>query len=101
MEIFVGEALGGGKRRVLGCGSLGLMDRFDSFRESPLKLPAEMAASIADPRRFPLIDKLTSLDVGKSLVSQCTLSTQDHPFLVDHAIAVSYTHLTLPTKRIV
>ena len=86
VEIFVGEALGGGKRRVLGCGSLGLMDRFDSFREAPLKLPAEMAASIADPRRFPLIDKLISLDVGKSLVSQCTLSTQDHPFLVDHAI---------------
>jgi len=45
-----------------------------------------MAASIADPRRFPLIDKLVSLDVGKSLVSQCTLSVQDHPFLVDHAI---------------
>ena len=86
VEIFVGEALAGGKRRVLGCGSLGLMDRFDSFREAPLKLPAEMAASIADPRRFPLIDKLISLDVGKSLVSQCTLSTQDHPFLIDHSI---------------
>ena len=84
--IFVGEALAGGKRRVLGCGSLGLMDRYDSFRESPLKLPAEMAASIADPRRFPLIDKLVSLDEGKSLVSQCTLSVQYHPFLVDHAI---------------
>jgi len=86
VEIFVGEALAGGKRRVLGCGSLGLMDRFDSFREAPLKLSAEMAASIADPRRFPLIDKLVSLDEGKSLVSQCTLSVQDHPFLVDHAI---------------
>ena len=86
VEIFVGEALAGGKRRVLGCGSLGLMDRYDSFREAPLKLPAEMAASIADPRRFPLIDKLVSLDEGKSLVSQCTLSVQDHPFLVDHAI---------------
>jgi hypothetical protein len=45
-----------------------------------------MATSIADPRRFPLIDKLVSLDEGKSLVSQCTLSVQDHPFLVDHAI---------------
>ena len=86
VEIFVGEALAGGKRRVLGCGSLGMMDRFDSFREAPLKLPAEMAASIADPRRFPLIDKLVSLDEGESLVSQCTLSVQDHPFLVDHAI---------------
>ena len=86
VEIFVGEALAGGKRRVLGCGSLGLMDRYDSFREAPLKLPADMAASIADPRRFPLIDKLTSLDAGKSLISQCTLSVKDHPFLSDHAI---------------
>ena len=86
VEIFVKEALGGGKRRVIGCGSLGLMDRFDSFRDAPLKLPAEMATSIADPRRFPLIDKLVSLDEGKSLVSQCTLSTIEHPFLVDHAI---------------
>jgi len=86
VEIFVKEALAGGKRRVLGCGSLGNMDLFDSFREAPLKLPAEMAASIADPRRFPLIDKLLSIEEGKSLVSQCTLSMQDHPFLVDHAI---------------
>ena len=86
VEIFVGEALAGGKRRVLGCGSLGMMDRYDSFREPPLKLPADMAASIADPRRFPLIDKLTSINEGKSLVSQCTLSVKDHPFLSDHAI---------------
>jgi acyl transferase domain-containing protein/acyl carrier protein len=86
VEIFVKEALAGGKRRIIGCGSLGLMDRFDSFREAPLKLPSEMAASIADPRRFPLIDKLITLDEGKSLVSQCTLSTIVHPFLVDHAI---------------
>ena len=86
VQIFVDEVLMGGKRRVIGCGSLGLMDRFDSFREAPLRLPAEMAAAIADPRRFPLIDKLTVLDEGRSLTSQCTLSTQDHPFLADHAI---------------
>ena len=86
VEIFVGEALAGGKRRVLGCGSLGLMDRYDSFRDAPLKLPGEMAAAIADPRRFPLIDKLISLDEGNSLTSQCTLSVRDHPFLSDHAI---------------
>ena len=86
VEIFVKEALAGGKRRVLGCGSLGMMDRFDSFREPPLKLPPNMAASIADPRRFPLIDKLLNLDESKSLVSQCTISRKDHPFLIDHSI---------------
>ena len=86
VEIFVGEALAGGKRRVLGCGSLGMMDRFSSFREAPLKLEGNMAAAIADPRRFPFIDKLLEVEDGKSLKSQCTLSVQDHPFLIDHSI---------------
>lgn len=86
VALFVAEALQGGKRRVLGCGSLGLMDRFASFREAPMKLPASMAATIADPMRFPFIDKVVSFEESQHLVTQTTLSTQDHPFLVDHAI---------------
>ena len=86
VEIFVDEVLSGGKRRVLGCGSLGLMDRFSSFRESPLLLPGEMAVTISDPRRFPFVDKILSFKEGKSLISQTTLSVADHPFLGDHAI---------------
>ena len=86
VRIFVDEALRGGKRRVLGCGSLGMMDRFDSFREAPLKLPPGMAATIADPSRFPFIDKVLNLDDGTSMTTQSTLSVEDHPFLADHAI---------------
>ena len=86
VSIFVAEALQGGKRRVLGCGSLGQMDTFSSFREAPLKLPAQMAATIADPSRFPFVDKVLSLDEGVRLMTQTTLSTEDHPFLLDHAI---------------
>ena len=86
VSIFVAEALQGGKRRVLGCGSLGQMDTFSSFREAPLKLPAQMAATIADPSRFPFVDKVLSLDEGVHLMTQTTLSTADHPFLLDHAI---------------
>ena len=86
VNIFVDEALRGGKRRVLGCGSLGMMDRFDSFREAPLKLPPGMAATIADPARFPFIDKVLNLEEGSSMTTQCTLSVEDHPFLTDHAI---------------
>ncbi len=86
VEIFVGEALAGGKRRVIGCGSLGAMDKFDVFREAPLRLPAEMAAVIADPERFPFVDKVLTFSEGQSLVTQATLSATDHPFLVDHAI---------------
>ena len=86
VAIFVGEALQGGKRRVLGCGSLGLMDRFASFRDAPLKLPPAMAATIADPTRFPFVDKVVAFDEGEELVVQSTLSTEDHPFLLDHAI---------------
>jgi len=86
VEIFVGEALQGGKRRVLGCGNLGTMDAFDAFRESPLRLPAEMAGVIADPYRFPFIDKVLSVNERQSLTTQTTLSVADHPFLSDHAI---------------
>ncbi|DAC59629.1 MAG TPA: KR domain-containing protein, partial [Candidatus Poseidoniales archaeon] len=86
VAIFVGEALQGGKRRVLGCGSLGLMDRFASFRDAPLKLPPAMAATIADPTRFPFVDKVVAFEEGEGLVVQSTLSTEDHPFLLDHAI---------------
>ena len=86
VEIFVDEALAGGKRRVLGCGSLGLMDRFDSFREPPLRLPSGMAAVIADPARFPLIDKVISFEEDNAIITETTLSTKLHPFLVNHAI---------------
>lgn len=86
VDIFVKEALAGGKRRVIGCGSLGIMDKFNSFREAPLKLPDEMSAVIADPRRFPFIDKVVELDARNSLTSQTMLSVKLHPFLKDHAI---------------
>ena len=86
VSLFVGEALQGGKRRVLGCGTLGLMDQFDTFREAPLKLPPSMAATIADPARFPFVDKVIGLEENVSLSTQCTLSVADHPFLADHSI---------------
>ena len=86
VQIFVDEALRGGKRRVIACGSLGMMDRFDSFREAPLMLPADMAAVMADPCRFPFIDKVLEFDELEMVMTQSTLSVADHPFLSDHAI---------------
>jgi 3-hydroxymyristoyl/3-hydroxydecanoyl-(acyl carrier protein) dehydratase len=86
VQIFVDEALRGGKRRVIACGSLGLMDRFDSFREAPLMLSGDMASLIADPSRFPFIDKVLSVNEEESMMTQSTLSVADHPFLSDHSI---------------
>jgi 3-oxoacyl-(acyl-carrier-protein) synthase/acyl carrier protein len=86
INIFVDEALCGGKRRVLCCGAMGVMDNFDSFRAPPLKLSAAMTALIADPSRFPFVDRLLQIEDNESLLSECTLSTKSHPFLVDHAI---------------
>tara|TARA_A200000159_G_scaffold136626_1_gene136330 strand:- start:85 stop:2151 length:2067 start_codon:yes stop_codon:yes gene_type:complete len=86
VELFVDEALRGGKRRVLGCGNLGTMDAFGAFRDAPLRLPAEMAEIIADPYRFPFVDKVLSVHERQSLVTQTTLSVALHPFLSDHAI---------------
>ena len=86
VSCFVDEVMRGGKRRVLVCGSLGLMDKFHSFRETPLKLPPKMASMMDDARRFPFIDKILLSEEGKTLHSQCTLSVADYPFLSDHAI---------------
>ena len=86
VNIFADEVLAGGKRRVIACGSLGTMDHFDAFRDAPLRLPAEMAGTIADPSRFPFVDKVLALKEGQSLTVQSTLSVADHPFLGDHAI---------------
>jgi hypothetical protein len=41
---------------------------------------------MANPSRFPFIDKVVELAESERLVTQCTLSIEDHPFLVDHAI---------------
>ena len=49
-------------------------------------LPAEMAAVMADPSRFPFIDKVLSFDEGQMVMTQSTLSVAEHPFLSDHAI---------------
>ena len=45
-----------------------------------------MAGLIADPQRFPFIDKVVAFDEDARIVTQTTLSTEVHPFLVDHAI---------------
>ena len=45
-----------------------------------------MAAIIAEPSRFPLIDKVIILDEHISITTETTLSTKIHPFLLDHAI---------------
>ena len=45
-----------------------------------------MASLIADPSRFPFIDKVLSVEEEKSMMTQSTLSVADHPFLSDHAI---------------
>ena len=58
------------------------MDRFDSYREPPLRVPSEMTAIIADPARFPLLDIVITLEEDKSIITETTLYTTLHPFLV-------------------
>ena len=45
-----------------------------------------MAEIIADPYRFPFVDKVLSVHERQSLTTQTTLSVALHPFLSDHAI---------------
>ena len=86
VNIFADEVLAGGSRRVVACGALGLMDEFDSFRPPPLKLPGDVASLIADPTRFPFIDRLLCFEKGSTLAGESNLSTEEMPFLTDHSI---------------
>ena len=84
--IFVDEMLCGGKRRVVACGSLGMMDKYDSFRAPPLRLPAQTTATLENPSRFPFIDRLLAFSEDEFLTGESTLSVEEMPFLTDHAI---------------
>jgi len=86
VSIFVDEVLCGGKRRVVVCGALGLMDKFDCFRAPPLRLPGDISAALENPERFPFVDRLLAFEAGKSLCGESTLSVVDMPFLSDHSI---------------
>ena len=57
------------EKRVLVCGSLGLMDKFQSFREKPLKLPPKMASMMDNASRFFLsLTKYFFLKTGRPFI---------------------------------
>ena len=86
VEIFVQEMLAGGKRRVVAAGELGILDDDNCKRSPPQKLPADTAGILAEPSRFPFIDRITEHAPYEHLVADCTLSVDRYPFLEDHAI---------------
>ena len=86
VEIFVQEMLAGGKRRVVAAGELGILDDENCKRSPPQKLPADTAGALAEPSRFPFIDRITEHAPYDHLVADCTLSVDRYPFLEDHAI---------------
>ena len=54
-DIFVEEILRNGRRRrALGCGVPGVMDRFDTFRAAPLRLPSDMVSTDRRSNQIPL-----------------------------------------------
>ena len=57
---------------------------------------------LAEALRKSSIDLTGIDDVGKKLLEAIAIrSAQGQPLVVTQTMAVSYTHLTLPTKRIV
>ena len=59
---------------------------FRFIQRSTVDAPGEMAAVMADPTRFPFIDKVLAFEEHQMVMTQSTLSVADHPFLSDHAI---------------
>ena len=86
VDIFVREMLAGGKRRVVAAGALGILDQEDCKRAPPQKLPMDTAGALAEPERFPFVDKIITHEPYSEIVTECTLSTERHPFLIDHSI---------------
>ena len=86
VDIFVQEMLAGGKRRVVAAGSLGILDDEDCKRGPPQKLPNDTAGALAEPERFPFVDRIIRHEPYAEIVTECTLSTERYPFLIDHAI---------------
>ena len=55
------------------------------------------------PHRYPmlLVDRVVEMELGENIVAYKNITTNE-PYLIGHFPGtVSYTHLTLPTKRIV
>ena len=86
VERFVDEALRGGKRMTVIGGAFGELDDEDATRAPPQRLPADVAARMADPCRFPFIGMIRDIDPYDDLVAECVLTTERFPFLIDHAI---------------
>jgi len=87
VEIFTHEMLAGGKRRVVAAGALGILDDEDCKRAPPQKFPADTAGALSEPERFPFVDRILEHDQYAEILTECTLSTDRFPFLVDHSIA--------------
>ncbi len=86
VNLFVDEMLAGGKRRVVAAGSLGVLDSEESKRDPPQKLPEDTTGLLAEPERFPFVDRVLDHEPYVEISTECTLDVSRFPFLIDHAI---------------
>ena len=86
VEIFAKEMLGGGKRRVVAAGALGILDNEDCKRSPPQKFPADTTGALSESERFPFVDRILEHVDYAEILTECTLSTERFPFLIDHSI---------------
>ena len=57
----------------------------------PCASQATWAALIADPTRFPFVDRVLEIEEGLRLVTSCVLDPNQHRFLPDPRSMVSHT----------
>ncbi|MEE3310585.1 MAG: SDR family oxidoreductase, partial [Candidatus Thermoplasmatota archaeon] len=86
VDLFVQEMLSGGKRRVVVAGALGILDDENCKRAPPQKFPTDTAGALAEPERFPFVDRIITHEPYSEIVTECTLSSERFPFLIDHSI---------------
>ncbi|MDG1525001.1 MAG: SDR family NAD(P)-dependent oxidoreductase, partial [Candidatus Thalassarchaeaceae archaeon] len=85
VDIFVKEMLGGGKRRVVAAGALGILDNEDCKRAPPQKFPADTAGALSEPERFPFVDRiLKHEEIG--LVMGCKFKIDINQELLEYTV---------------
>ena len=71
---------------MVAAGALGILDNDDCKRAPPQKFPADTAGAMSEPERFPFVDRILNHDLYSEILTECTLSTERFPFLIDHSI---------------
>ena len=86
-SMFVQEVMGSGEDSTLISGKLGILDNRSSVRMPGITLSTPFSSDFGTPGYYPMIDNITSCQLGHRATTSVVLSTDRHSYLLDHSIS--------------